>query len=81
MGDMERSEWSDHTPGWPTRTLEDVLEDHLEPLGASVLYKLPLSKENTSRPYRSASRRRRTETVPTLTNEPRLTAGGEERQT
>ena len=42
---MERwtkSDWKDH-PGWQrTRSLEDVLEVHLEPLGVPVLYKLPL---------------------------------------
>ena len=28
---------------WPrSRSLEDVLEEHLEPLGVPVLYKLPL---------------------------------------
>jgi len=43
VGDMEKSDWGDHPSGWPrTRTLEDVLEVHLEPLGVPVLYKLPL---------------------------------------
>jgi muramoyltetrapeptide carboxypeptidase len=43
VGDMEKSDWGDHPNGWPrTRTLEDVLEVHLEPLGVPVLYKLPL---------------------------------------
>jgi muramoyltetrapeptide carboxypeptidase len=43
VGDMEKCEWSDHPGGWPrTRTIEDVLELHLEPLGVPVLYKLPL---------------------------------------
>jgi muramoyltetrapeptide carboxypeptidase len=43
VGDMEKCEWSDHKPGWPrTRSIEDVLEHHLEPLGVPVLYKLPL---------------------------------------
>ena len=43
VGDMEKSDWGDHPAGWPrTRTLEDVLEVHLEPLGVPVLYKLPL---------------------------------------
>jgi muramoyltetrapeptide carboxypeptidase len=43
VGDMEKCDWSDHERGWPrTRTIEDVLELHLEPLGVPVLYKLPL---------------------------------------
>jgi muramoyltetrapeptide carboxypeptidase len=43
VGDMEKSDWGDHPHGWPrTRTIEDVLEHHLEPLGVPVLYKLPL---------------------------------------
>ena len=43
VGDMEKCEWSDHKPGWPrNRPIEDVLEQHLEPLGVPVLYKLPL---------------------------------------
>jgi muramoyltetrapeptide carboxypeptidase len=43
VGDMEKSDWGDHPSGWPrTRTMEDVLEVHLEPLGVPVLYKLPL---------------------------------------
>ena len=40
---MEKCEWRDHPAGWPrTRSIEDVLEHHLEPLGVPVLYKLPL---------------------------------------
>jgi muramoyltetrapeptide carboxypeptidase len=43
VGEMEKCDWGDHPRGWPrTRTLEDVLEVHLEPLGVPVLYKLPL---------------------------------------
>lgn len=42
VGEMAKSDWKDH-PGWQrTRSLEDVLEVHLEPLGVPVLYKLPL---------------------------------------
>ena len=42
VGEMDKSDWKDH-PGWArTRSLEDVLEVHLEPLGVPVLYKLPL---------------------------------------
>ena len=40
---MERCEWREARPEWPrTKSLEDVLEEHLEPLGVPVLYKLPL---------------------------------------
>jgi muramoyltetrapeptide carboxypeptidase len=43
VGDMEKSDWSEDRPEWPrTRSLEDVLERRLEPLGVPVLYKLPL---------------------------------------
>lgn len=43
VGDMERCDWSERKPEWPrTRSIEDVLEHHLEPLGVPVLYKLPL---------------------------------------
>jgi muramoyltetrapeptide carboxypeptidase len=43
VGEMERSDWDENRPEWPrTRSLEDVLERHLEPLGVPVLYKLPL---------------------------------------
>jgi len=43
VGDMEKCDWGDHPHGWPrTRSIEDVLEVHLEPLGVPVLYKLPL---------------------------------------
>jgi muramoyltetrapeptide carboxypeptidase len=43
VGDMEKCDWSEDRPEWPrTRSIEDVLEKHLEPLGVPVLYKLPL---------------------------------------
>jgi muramoyltetrapeptide carboxypeptidase len=43
VGDMEKCEWRETKPEWPrTRSIEDVLEKHLEPLGVPVLYKLPL---------------------------------------
>jgi muramoyltetrapeptide carboxypeptidase len=43
VGDMEKCDWRETRPEWPrTRSLEDVLERHLEPLGVPVLYKLPL---------------------------------------
>jgi muramoyltetrapeptide carboxypeptidase len=43
VGDMEKCDWREDHPEWPrTKSLEDVLEEHLEPLGVPVLYKLPL---------------------------------------
>ena len=45
VGDMEKCDWSDQPQdgGWPRdRTIEDVLERHLEPLGVPVVYGLPL---------------------------------------
>jgi muramoyltetrapeptide carboxypeptidase len=43
IGDMARCDWSETRPEAPrTRSLEDVLEERLEPLGVPVLYKLPL---------------------------------------
>ena len=43
VGDMEKCDWREDRPEWPrTRSIEDVLEKHLEPLGVPVLYKLPL---------------------------------------
>jgi muramoyltetrapeptide carboxypeptidase len=43
VGDMERCEWREERPEWPrTKSIEDVLELHLEPLGVPVIYKLPL---------------------------------------
>ncbi len=45
VGDMEKCDWSDQPAdgGWPReRTIEDVLEAHLEPLGVPALYGLPL---------------------------------------
>jgi muramoyltetrapeptide carboxypeptidase len=43
IGDMEKCDWREIRPEWPrTRSLEDVLEHHLEPLGVPVVYKLPL---------------------------------------
>lgn len=43
VGDMARCDWREEKPEWPrTRSIEDVLEHHLEPLGVPVLYKLPL---------------------------------------
>jgi muramoyltetrapeptide carboxypeptidase len=43
VGDMERCDWREARPEWPrTKSIEDVLEAHLEPLDVPVLYKLPL---------------------------------------
>ncbi len=43
VGDMEKCEWREDRPEWPrTKSIEDVLEQRLEPLGVPVLYKLPL---------------------------------------
>jgi muramoyltetrapeptide carboxypeptidase LdcA involved in peptidoglycan recycling len=36
-------DWSEQRPEWPrTKSLEQVLEEHLEPLGVPVLYGLPV---------------------------------------
>ena len=45
VGEMKDCDWSDlrQASDWArSRSLEDVLEEHLEPLGVPVLYKLPL---------------------------------------
>ncbi|HEY7004146.1 MAG TPA: hypothetical protein VH281_07675, partial [Gaiellaceae bacterium] len=43
VGEMANCEWREERPEWPrTKSLEDVLEERLEPLGVPVLYKLPL---------------------------------------
>ncbi|MEO8289872.1 MAG: LD-carboxypeptidase [Gaiellaceae bacterium] len=43
VGDMEKCEWRESRPEWPrTKSIEDVLEQRLEPLGIPVVYKLPL---------------------------------------
>ena len=43
VGDMEKCDWRETRPEWPrTRSLEDVLERNLEPLGVPVVYKFPL---------------------------------------
>ena len=45
VGEMEGCDWGDLRPAsdWArSRSLEDVLEEHLEPLGVPVLYGLPL---------------------------------------
>jgi muramoyltetrapeptide carboxypeptidase len=45
VGEMKDCDWGDIRPAsdWArSRSLEDVLEEHLEPLGVPVLYRLPL---------------------------------------
>jgi muramoyltetrapeptide carboxypeptidase len=45
VGEMEGCDWGDLRPvsDWArSRSLEDVLEEHLEPLGVPVIYRLPL---------------------------------------
>ena len=45
VGEMEGCDWGDLRPAsdWArSRSLEDVLEEHLEPLGVPVIYRLPL---------------------------------------
>jgi muramoyltetrapeptide carboxypeptidase len=45
VGEMAGCDWGDLRPAsdWArSRSLEDVLEEHLEPLGVPVLYRLPL---------------------------------------
>ena len=43
VGQLERCEWSEQRPEWPrTKSLEQVLEEHLAPLGVPVLYRLPV---------------------------------------
>jgi muramoyltetrapeptide carboxypeptidase len=43
VGDLEKCDWREGRPEWPrTKSIEDVLEERLEPLGVPVLYGLPL---------------------------------------
>jgi muramoyltetrapeptide carboxypeptidase len=43
VGELKDCDWSEDRPEAPrTRSIEDVLERHLAPLGVPVLYKLPL---------------------------------------
>jgi muramoyltetrapeptide carboxypeptidase len=52
VGDMERCDWSEQRPEWPrTRSLEQVLEEHLQPLGVPVLYKLPVGHARHLAPF------------------------------
>jgi muramoyltetrapeptide carboxypeptidase len=43
VGEMVKCDWREGRPEWMrTKSLEDVLEEHLEPLHVPVIYKLPL---------------------------------------
>jgi muramoyltetrapeptide carboxypeptidase len=43
VGELERCDWREERPEWPrTKSVDDVLEERLEPLGVPVLYRLPL---------------------------------------
>ncbi len=43
VGEMDKCDWRETRPEWPrTKSLEDVLEERLEPLDVPVLYRLPL---------------------------------------
>jgi muramoyltetrapeptide carboxypeptidase len=43
VGDMEKCDWHEGRPEWPrTKSLEDVLEAKLEPLGVPVLHGVPV---------------------------------------
>jgi muramoyltetrapeptide carboxypeptidase len=43
VGEMEKCDWREDRSDTPrTRSIEDVLEERLEPLGVPVLYRLPL---------------------------------------
>ena len=50
VGDMEKCDWREDRPEWPrTRSIEDVLEQHLEPLGVPCYTSCPWATESTSR--------------------------------
>ena len=78
VGEMDKSEWRETRPEWPrTKSLEDVLEHHLGPLGVPVLYKLPLGhgKHQAALPLGvtatlDADERRLTIDEPALRNDP-----------
>jgi muramoyltetrapeptide carboxypeptidase len=81
VGDMEKCDWREARPEWPrTRSIEDVLEHHLEPLGVPVLYKLPLGhgKHLASIPLGVSATLDADARTLTL-EQSGLTAGGEER--
>lgn len=43
VGELERCDWQESKPEWPqTRSIEDVLEGHLEEMGVPALYGYPL---------------------------------------
>jgi muramoyltetrapeptide carboxypeptidase LdcA involved in peptidoglycan recycling len=59
VGEMFHCDWRENRPEAPrTRSLEDVLERQLQPLGVPVLYKLPLGHGKHLRRSRSVCRRR-----------------------
>ena len=43
VGELHNCDWREEKPEWPrTKSVEDVLEEHLEQIGVPVLYRLPL---------------------------------------
>jgi muramoyltetrapeptide carboxypeptidase len=43
VGELVKCDWREERPEWMrTKSIEDVLEEHLEPLHVPVIYKLPL---------------------------------------
>ena len=64
VGQMDKSDYGDLRPfDWArSRTIEDVLEERLEPLGVPVVYGFRSATRSTSRRFRSASRARSTPT-------------------
>ena len=43
VGELEKCDWREDKPEWPqTLSIEDVLEEHIEPLGVPTIYGLPL---------------------------------------
>jgi muramoyltetrapeptide carboxypeptidase len=43
VGELVKCDWREDRPEWSrTKSIEDVLEEHLEPLHVPVIYKLPL---------------------------------------
>jgi muramoyltetrapeptide carboxypeptidase len=64
VAEMKNCDWREERPETPrTRSLEDVLERCLRPLGVPVLYKLPLGPGSTSRRSLWGSPRRSTPTL------------------
>jgi muramoyltetrapeptide carboxypeptidase len=43
VGELEKCDWRETKPEWPqTLSIEDVLEEHIQPLGVPTIYGLPL---------------------------------------